>query len=121
MGRFKSRRGGKRDGDHDQDGDGASRPGRPGRPDRPPEIFLRMCSYDEAMLRLDQQVNAYVRQGRGEILVVHGKGHGSPDGRGVLGNAVRDWCLRRTDLVREWRPAPPKWGGDGAVVLTLNV
>jgi len=80
-----------------------------------------MCSYDEAMLRLDQQVNAYVRQSCGEILVVHGKGRGSPDGRGVLGDAVSDWCLRRTDLVVEWRPAPPKWGGDGAVVLTLNV
>ena len=120
MGRSKSRRGGKRDGDRDQDG-GADRPDRPDRPERPPEIFLRMCAYDEAMLRLDQQVHAYWRQGRGEILVVHGKGRGSPDGRGVLGDAVRDWCLRRTDLVREWRPAPPKWGGDGAVVLTLNV
>lgn len=116
MGRFKSRRGGKN-----------ARDGRPTgeapdpRADRPPEIFLRMCSYDEAMLRLGQQVPAYVRQGRVEILVVHGKGHGSPDGRGVLGDAVRDWCQRRADLVLDWRPAPPAWGGDGAVILTLNV
>ena len=116
MGRFKSRRGGKQARDDRPDAD-APRP----RPSRPPEIFLRMCSYDEAMQRLDQQVPGYVRQGRAEILVVHGKGHGSPDGRGVLGDAVREWCQRHGNLVLDWRPAPPAWGGDGAVVLTLNV
>ncbi len=116
MGRFKSRRGGK------QDRDVRSEPDAPtARPVRPPEIFLRMCSYDEAMRRLDQQVPGYVRQGRREIMVVHGKGHGSPDGRGILGDAVREWCGRHADLVLDWRPAPPSWGGDGAVVLTLNV
>jgi hypothetical protein len=116
MGRFKSRRGGK------QDRARKAEPDAPApRPARPPEIFLRMCSYEDALLRLDQQVKAYVRQGRPEILVVHGMGHGSPGGRGVLGDAVRDWCNRRGDLVLDWRPAPPGWGGDGAVVLTLNV
>lgn len=116
MGRFKSRRGGKQVRPEKSDPDAA-----PARPERPPQIFLRMCSYEDAMLRLDQQVKAYVRQGRPEILVVHGMGHGSPGGRGILGDAVRDWCHRRRDLVRDWRPAPPSWGGDGAVVLTLNV
>jgi DNA-nicking Smr family endonuclease len=116
MGRFKARRGGKQDRGSRPAGDDA-----PARPERPPQIFLRMCSYEEALLRLDQQVRAYARQGRPEILVVHGMGHGSPGGRGILGDAVRDWCLRRGDLVLDWRPAPPGWGGDGAVVLTLNV
>ncbi len=116
MGRFKSRRGGKQDRDKQPD---STTPAA--RPARPPEIFLRMCSYDEAMRRLDQQVRAYVRQGRAEILVVHGAGRGSPDGRGVLGDAVREWCQSRGDLVLDWRPAQPAWGGDGAVVLTLNV
>ena len=73
------------------------------------------------MHRLSHQVTAYARQGRREVLVVHGRGRGSPDGRGVLGEAVRAWCRDRPDLVREWRVAPPSWGGDGAVVLTLNV
>jgi DNA-nicking Smr family endonuclease len=114
MGRFKARRGGKQDRPRDAGDAGA-------RPERPPEIFLRKCSYDEALRRLDQQVPGYVRQGRREILVVHGKGLGSPDQRGVLGDAVREWCLRRRDLVLEWRPAPPAWGGDGATVLSLNV
>jgi len=115
VGRFKARRGGRQ-----ASGPGAGPP-VPARPARPPEIFLRKCTWDEAMLRLDQQVRAHARQGRREILVVHGKGRGSPDGRGVLGGAVRAWCHQHPALVVEWRPAPPAWGGDGAVLLTLNV
>lgn len=117
MGRFKARRGGKK-----------TRPeiittGEPpaGRPVRPPEIFLRGCAYDQALQRLDQQVRAYVRQGRPEVLVVHGRGRGSPDGQSILGPAVREWCLAHPQLVVGWRPAQPAWGGDGAMVLELNV
>ncbi len=73
------------------------------------------------MHRLSHQVKAYVRQGRDEVLVVHGRGHGSPDGRGVLGDAVRTWCTDNADLVVDWRTAPQHWGGEGAVVLTLNI
>ncbi|HOX24511.1 MAG TPA: Smr/MutS family protein [Candidatus Krumholzibacteria bacterium] len=114
MGRFKARRSGRQT--------QAPAPGAPDgvRPARPPEIFLRKCTWAEAMLRLDQQVRAHARQGRREILVVHGKGLGSPDGRGVLGSAVCDWCSQHPDLVIEWRPAPPAWGGDGAKILTLR-
>ncbi len=115
MGRHKSRRGGR------QEPEPPSQDQAPGRPARPPEIFLRMCTWDQAMQRLTHQITAYVRQGRAEVLVVHGKGHGSPDGRGVLGDAARQWCLDHPDLVRDWRVAPPSWGGDGAMVLNLNV
>ncbi len=118
MGRFKARRGGKgsRDG-------AAARQAEPqaGRATRPPEIHLRKCTFAEAMQRLEQQVKAYAAQGRAEILVVHGRGHGSPDGQSVLGPAVREWCLKHPGLVRGWRPAQPSWGGDGAIVLDLNV
>lgn len=97
-------------------------PDRPaGRPPRPPEIFLRQCPYEEAMHRLQQQVRAHVRHGTAEVLAVHGRGRGSPGGRGVLGDAVRAWCNDHPELVLDWRPAPPFWGGDGALVLTLNV
>lgn len=116
MGRFKARRGGRRSRQETAPGQEASPPGRP---PRPPEIFLRKCTFEEAMRRLDQQVRAHAAQGRREILVVHGKGRGSPDGQGVLGPAVREWCLAHPALVAAWRPAPPAWGGDGAVVLEL--
>lgn len=113
MGRHKARRGGRPGPDQ------APEP-EVGRSARPPEVFLRRCTWEEAMHRLSHQVAAYVRQGRREILVVHGRGHGSPDGRGVLGDAVRAWCLDHPELVRDWRAAPPSWGGDGAMVLQLN-
>jgi DNA-nicking Smr family endonuclease len=115
VGRHKSRRGGRRAPDEHQDHQG-DRAGT-----RPPEIFLRKCTWEEAMHRLSHQVASYARQGRPEVIVVHGKGHGSPDGHGVLGDAVRAWCLDHPDLVRDWRVAPPRWGGAGAVVLQLNV
>lgn len=115
MGRHKSRRGGRRAAEPPED------QGAPAREERPPEIFLRMCTWEEAMHRLQHQVTACVRQGRSPVLVVHGRGHGSPDGRGVLGDAVRQWCLDHPDLVLDWRTAPPGWGGDGATVLDLNV
>jgi len=121
MGRHKSRRGGKFDNDDDEFDRPQPEEQDLRRPARPPEIFLRMCRWDEAHRRLDQQVRAHVRQGRREILVVHGRGQGSPDGQGVLGSAVREWCNAHRDLVIEWRSAPPSWGGDGAIVLTLNV
>jgi len=118
VGRFKARRGSK----HARQ-DPAAVAGQPqaGRPERPPEIFLRGCAYEVALQRLDQQVRAFVRQGRREILVVHGRGRGSPDGQSILGPAVREWCLKHPQLVVGWRPAQPSWGGDGAVVLDLNV
>ena len=114
MGRHRSRRGGRRPATPAGDAAHAARS------PRPPEIFLRLCPWEEAMHRLSHQVTAYLRQGRREVLVVHGRGRGSPDGRGVLGEAVREWCRDHPDLVRDWRVAPPSWGGDGAVVLTLN-
>jgi len=113
MGRYKARRGGKRAQGLPESGPQASRP------PRPPEIFLRQCRYEEALRRLDQQVRAHARHGTGEVLVVHGRGRGSPEGRGVLGDAVRTWCNDHPELVHDWRPAPPHWGGDGALVLTL--
>lgn len=119
MGRFKARRGGRKE--HSGSDQTKAPLPAPGRPARPPEVFLRGCAFDVAMQRLDQQVRAYARQGRREILVVHGRGRGSPDGQGVLGPAVRDWCLAHPQLVHAWRVAPPAWGGEGAMVLDLNV
>jgi dsDNA-specific endonuclease/ATPase MutS2 len=122
VGRFKARRGGKA-GQPPRSireiGPGEGDGGRPGRPPDMPVINLRKCPLEEAVRRLDRQVPLYARQGRPEVLVIHGKGLGSPDGRGVLGEAVRDWCLAHPRLVREWRLAPPSWGGEGVTILTL--
>jgi DNA-nicking Smr family endonuclease len=120
VGRFKARQGGK----NTRPGAAQAATDRPSprpRPPRPPEIFLRKCAFEEAMQRLEQQVRAYAVKKQREILVVHGKGRGSPGGEGVLGPAVRAWCQAHPQLVDQWRAAPPAWGGDGATVLMLNI
>ncbi len=96
---------------------------RPGgrAPDAPPEILLRMLPLDEALRRMVQQLRGYAARGVREVLVVHGKGTRSAGGIPVLGPAVRDWCGSHPDLVASWREAPGKWGGAGAIVVTLKI
>jgi DNA-nicking Smr family endonuclease len=95
-------------------------PSRPQKaPDAPPEIHLRKLRFEAALTRLEQQLRAFQRQGRREVLVVHGKGQGSPGGHGVIGPAVREWCDAHPGLVASWREAPPQWGGEGAIVVVI--
>ncbi len=95
---------------------------RPARdPDAPPEIHLRKLRVEEALARLEAQLRAYQRQKRRELLVIHGRGHKSPGQVAVLGPIVRDWCDEHPALVLSWREAPPKWGGAGAIVVTLQI
>ena len=58
------------------------------KPGAPPEIHLRKLKLTEAMHRLETQLAAFARQGRREVLVVHGKGQNSPGGTPVLGYDV---------------------------------
>ncbi len=90
-------------------------------PDRPPEILLRRVCFEDALQRLEFQLRAFLRQGRREVVVVHGKGQNSPGGQGVLGPAVRQWCDHHGEIVSSWHEAPLKWGGSGAIVVQLNV
>ena len=86
----------------------------------PPEIILRKLIVTEALERLEFQIRSYARQGRNEVLVVHGKGQGSPGGVSVLGPMVRQWCDDCSHLVESWREAPAKWGGEGAIIVVLK-
>ncbi|MFH1844117.1 MAG: Smr/MutS family protein [bacterium] len=88
--------------------------------DKPPEISLRRLQVDEALVLLEAQIMAHAGRGRSELLVVHGRGHGSPGGVPILKQLVRDWCSRHTELVKSWREAPPRWGGAGAIVIRLR-
>ncbi|PJA75393.1 hypothetical protein CO151_06510 [bacterium CG_4_9_14_3_um_filter_65_15] len=94
---------------------------RPARaPDAPPEILLRKLHLEEAMRRMEQQLRGFAARGVREVLVVHGKGTQSAGGIPVLGPQVRSWCGAHSDLVASWREAPGKWGGAGAIVVTLK-
>ncbi len=89
-------------------------------PDAPPQILLRKLTLDEALRRLEAQLRAHAAQGHTEVLVVHGKNTNSLRGIPILGPAARDWCNKHRDLVATWREAPGKWGGAGAIVVTLK-
>jgi DNA-nicking Smr family endonuclease len=86
----------------------------------PPSIMLRKLRLEEALERLAVQVAAHAHRGTGEVLVVHGRGAGSPGGVPIIGPAVRQWCDDHPGLVVGWREAPARWGGSGAMVLSLR-
>ena len=93
---------------------------RPRDPDKPPEILLRKLTLAEALQRLEVQLRAWAGQGRRQVLVVHGKGSRSEGGIPVLGPEVRRWCSGHPQLVSSWSEAPARWGGAGAIVVTLR-
>ena len=86
----------------------------------PPEITVRKLTAAEALDRLEFQTRSYARQGKSEVLVVHGKGQNSPGGISVLGPLVRKWCDENPHLIESWSEAPRKWGGAGAIVVVLK-
>lgn len=88
--------------------------------DAPPEIMLRKLKLMTALERLDFQLRAYAAKNQQKVLVVHGKGSSSPGGVSILGPEVRNWCDAHPALVVSWTEAPPKWGGAGAIVVTLR-
>jgi DNA-nicking Smr family endonuclease len=88
--------------------------------DAPPAIHLRKLRVDEALDRLERQLRVHRKQGYREVVVVHGRGHGSAGGIPVLGPVVREWCGQHRELVGSWREAPRRWGGPGAIVVVLR-
>ena len=87
--------------------------------DAPPEIHLRKLKLLSALERLEFQLRAYAAKNQQKVLVVHGKGQSSPGGVSILGPEVRNWCDAHPSLVVSWAEAPAKWGGAGAIVVTL--
>jgi hypothetical protein len=88
--------------------------------DSPPVIQLRRLPAEQALAQLALSLRVHRHQGTREVLVVHGKGLNSPGGQPVIAPLVRDWCRDHPDVVAATREAPPAWGGEGALVLTLR-
>jgi len=87
---------------------------------RPPEILLRQLRAAEALAFLEMMVDRHRRQGDGRVLVVHGKGLRSEGGAPVIAPLVRDWLRDNPDRVAAWETAPRRWGGEGALLVTLR-
>lgn len=85
-----------------------------------PRLHLRKMRLEPALQQLDAFVRLHCQRGTPRVVVVVGKGLRSGSDGPVIGPAVRAWCTRRHDLVRDHHLAPASEGGDGALVLHLS-
>jgi DNA-nicking Smr family endonuclease len=82
--------------------------------------MLRRLREAVAIAILAQRVPLHARAGDTELLVVVGKGRGSPGGESILGPAVRAWCAANPRWVSAVREAPAREGGQGVLILSLR-
>lgn len=80
-------------------------------------IDLHGMSKDEALDAI-KKILTRVRGTGKKILVITGRGNNSEDGFGVLRDAVRRYLNGEgSKYIREYCQAPPKHGGDGALIV----
>ncbi len=85
------------------------------------QIDLHGLRTEPALRRLEHFVAEAAASGLRTVLVITGKGHHSPGGRGVLRQKVEEWIRGRSRArVRTWSEAPARLGGRGAFVLYLR-
>ena len=82
-------------------------------------LDLHQYTTDEAIEQLHQFIDECQVQDIRHALIIHGKGHYSPDGVPVLKNMLNQW-LRNHPNVLAFRSAKPKDGGTGAIYVLLK-
>ncbi len=83
-------------------------------------ISLRQKTQEEARHLLASFLRARRLAGDRFVIVIHGKGYGSPEGRGVLARRVPEWLAGwKPELVAAWGEARREDGGSGAVYVVL--
>lgn len=89
---------------------------------KPKKIFdetvdLHGMNKDEAL----DKIRKILKKARGtgkKILVITGRGNNSEDGFGVLRDAIRRYLNGNgSKYIREYCQAPPKHGGEGALIV----
>jgi DNA-nicking Smr family endonuclease len=84
------------------------------------ELDLHGYLKHEALIRLEQFIDAAHAGGHEAVLVITGKGINSPEGP-VLQGAVKEWLGKKSKTrVVEFSPAPRELGGSGAFVVFLK-
>ncbi|MDX1670063.1 MAG: Smr/MutS family protein [Limnobacter sp.] len=74
---------------------------------------------EEARIAVSEFVHACHEAGMRCVCLVHGKGLGSIHSGPVLRDKVQTWLLQIKEVLA-FSPAPPKDGGDGALLLLLK-
>jgi DNA-nicking Smr family endonuclease len=82
------------------------------------EIDLHGLTRDEALAALRDFLNDGMARGLRCVRVIHGKGHASPGGRAILKPMTRQWLASRPEVLA-FCAAPPRDGGDGALLALL--
>ena len=85
------------------------------------KVDLHGADLSSARRRVHAELAAAARAGEACILIVHGKGHHSPDGVARLREGLANW-LREPALgkiVAACSPAQPRHGGRGALYVML--
>jgi DNA-nicking Smr family endonuclease len=85
-------------------------------------IDLHGLNRSEALSRLSNEIMRSTSQAHRCVLVIHGRGYGSPDGLPVLKQALTQWLGESPlkELVHSSAPARPRDGGAGATYLLLR-
>lgn len=79
-------------------------------------LDLHGATLEQASIRFDRFVTTCFEHNVKCFMVIHGKGHGSKDGKTVLKQHVMSW-LRDLDNVAAFIPAPENMGGEGALII----
>ena len=85
-------------------------------------IDLHGLNRSEALSRLVNEIMRSRSRDHRCVLVIHGRGYGSPDGVSVLKQALAQWLDESPlkELVHSGAPARPRDGGAGATYLLLR-
>ena len=84
------------------------------RPEVDSQLDIRGWRVEAALEELESYLNDAAMSGSRSVRIIHGKG------TGALRTAVREH-LHKHALVKSDVTAPPKEGGDGATIVTLNI
>ncbi|MEZ4600318.1 MAG: Smr/MutS family protein [Syntrophotaleaceae bacterium] len=84
-------------------------------------LDLHGLSREQAREKVRFFLEDSVFQGRRTVLVITGKGRGSPDGPVLRDDMQRYLSSEARAWVVEWGRAPARYGGDGALAVFLRV
>jgi len=77
------------------------------------EVYIRHLTVDEALLKLDKDINDAFMAGLYQIMVIHGKG------TGTLRQVARE-LISKHPLVKSYRPGGYGEGGSGVTIVELS-
>lgn len=83
-------------------------------------LDLHGATLEQAADRFDRFIGTCLEFNVRCFLIIHGKGHGSKDGKAVLKSYLSAW-LRDIEKIAAFVPAPESMGGDGALLIVCKV